>query len=70
MQKALIDPQVQQLLVSRINAFANLVQMGAGGAGAYGAGEVARESGASGVVDSLVKAMSSSTKEKVKALQQ
>ena len=44
--------------------------MGAGGAGAYGAGEVARESGASGVVDSLVKAMSSSTKEKVKALQQ
>ena len=70
MQKALIDPQIQQLLVSRINAFANLVQMGAGGAGAYGAGEVARESGASGVVDSLVKAMSSSTKEKVKALQQ
>ena len=65
MQKALADPQVQQLLVSRINQFANLVQLGASGAGGYEAGEVARESGVSGAVDSLAKSITGSARQKV-----
>ena len=66
-QKALIDPQVQQLLVSRINQAANLVQRGAGSAGAYEAGEITRESGASAGIDELVKSISGITANKVKA---
>ena len=69
MQRALIDPQVQELLVSRINQVANLLQMGASGAGAYEAGEVTRESGASKTIDAIVKEMTGSAREKILATQ-
>jgi hypothetical protein len=67
MEKALNNPEVQQLLINRINQAANLVQRGAGGAGAYEAGEITRGSGASGALDSLVKGLTGSTANKVKA---
>ena len=66
-QKALIDPQVQQLLVSRINQAANLVQRAAGGAGAYEGGEIARSSGASATIESIVKGLTGSAADKIKA---
>ena len=69
MQRALIDPQVQELLVSRINQVANLLQMGASGAGAYEAGEVTRDSGASKTIDAIVKEMTGSAREKILATQ-
>jgi len=67
MQRALVDPQVQQLLVSKINQVANLVKMGAGGASAYEAGEATRSSGASATIDSIVKGLTSSAADKIKA---
>tara|TARA_R110000851_G_scaffold4683_2_gene19257 strand:+ start:9525 stop:11504 length:1980 start_codon:yes stop_codon:yes gene_type:complete len=65
-QKALIDPQVQQLLVSRINQAANLVQRAAGGAGAYEGGEITRESGASSSIDDIIRGISGETADKIK----
>ena len=67
MQRALVDPQVQQLLVSKINQVANLVKMGAGGASAYESGEATRSSGASATIDSIVKGLTSSAADKIKA---
>lgn len=69
MQRALIDPQVQELLVSRINQISNLLQMGASGAGAYEAGEVTRESGASKTIDAIVKEMAGPARAKILATQ-
>ena len=65
MEKALNNPEVQQLLINRINQAANLVQRGAGSAGAYEAGEITRESGASAGIDALVKSISGITAGKV-----
>lgn len=65
-QKALIDPQVQQLLVSRINQAANLVQRAAGGAGAYEGGEITRESGASSSIDDIIRGISGEAADKIK----
>jgi hypothetical protein len=68
MKRALNDPEVQQLLVNRINQVANLVQRGAGAAGSYEGGEITRESEYSSALDSLVKGLTDSAAAKVKAI--